>query len=152
MASHKLVKFASFIDRGKSATEAARLAGYSESTATTKQRYLIERARAAGFLPSGNEVREIKDQVLHEMRRDVLDVAKALIAKAKDGDVRAAKEIIGRILGPIPGKHVPATEADMTTVATELIEIAAREAMTDAERAFADRLAARWLSHLQENV
>ena len=75
-----------------------------------------------------------------------------LIREAKDGDVQAAKEVIARILGAIPQKHVLATVDDVAAIVTELLEIAAREAKTDAERAFADRLATRWLGHLQERA
>lgn len=149
MASHRLTQFASHVARGKPATQAARLAGYSESTARTKQHALLVQARAVGLLPSENEIREIKELALSDLRAGLVDVVAALLAQAKAGDVQAAKEVLARVLGPVPQKHILATVDDIAAIVTELLDISDREATTDAERAFADRLTLRWLDHLQ---
>lgn len=150
MASHRLNQFAMHIARGLSAAEAARQAGYAESTATKRPQELLAQARAAGLLPTENEVREVKERALREMREGLVDVVRALIGQAKQGDTAAAKEVVARILGAIPQKHVLATMDDVAAIVTELLQIASREAKTDAERAFVDRLATRWLGFLQE--
>jgi phage terminase small subunit len=149
VASHRLTQFASHVARGKPATQAARLAGYSESTARTKQHALLVQARAVGLLPSENEIRELRDMALRDLRAGLVDVVEALLAQAKAGDVPAAKEVLARVLGPVPQKHVLATMDDIAVIATELLDISARAATTDAERAFADRLTVLWLEHLQ---
>jgi len=143
------MQFSVHVNAGKTAAEAARLAGYAESTAMHKATTLTSMARAAGLLPTEDEARSVKAQVFAELRAGVVDVVRELVKQAMDGDVPAAREVLARVLGPIPQKHAFATAEGITQLVHDLIDIMKREARTDAEQAFSDRLSVLWLARLE---
>lgn len=109
MASPRLVEFAMNVQRGIDPTNAARKAGYAETTARTKAGRLVADARAAGLLPSEEEVKDVAAEVMQILRQEAPEVARALIRQAKRGDTGAAKEVLIRVLGPVVQKFAPTT-------------------------------------------
>lgn len=109
MTSPRLVEFARRVQLGTDPTNAARQAGYAETTALGKSGKLVKDARAAGLLPSEEEVKDVNAEIMAIFREEAPAVARALIQQAKRGDTAAAKEVLTRLLGPVVQKFAPTT-------------------------------------------
>lgn len=104
MASDKLVKFAAGLNAGKSAHEAAKLAGYSPSYARRNGTNLTRQAREAGLLVSEDAVRRAAELVEEELTNedDLREMLGALKASAKKGDIGALRTWFERMFGGVP--------------------------------------------------
>lgn len=111
MTSPRLVAFAMEVQRGVDPTNAARNAGYAETTAVGKAGQLVRDARAAGLLVSEEAVRDVAAEVTAIFRDEAPAVARALVREAKRGDVGAAKEVLARVIGPVVQKFAPTNPA-----------------------------------------
>lgn len=97
MASDRLVRFAAILsaDPSLSHGEAARRAGYSESTARSRATDLVSSARRAGLLI---DPKPIQDAVA-VIEAELPEIARVLVKLAKDGDLDAIKEAFDRARG-----------------------------------------------------
>lgn len=104
MASDKLVKFAAGLNAGKSAPDAAKLAGYSPSYADRNGGYLTRQAREAGLLMSEDAVKRAAELVESELanEEDLRDMLRALKTAAKGGDISALRTWFERLFGGVP--------------------------------------------------
>lgn len=143
--SPKLVEFARRVTAGESPPQAAIGAGYKESYATHHSHQLVRQARASGMLTTPEEVKAIKDQVNALFEAESLNVAKATIRTAIEGNPASQKEALARGVGVLPKRHEVSME-DVGTVAADLLAAAARE--LDPETF--ERLRAVWEQRLAE--
>lgn len=103
MASDRLVRFAAFVNAGSAEGEAARKAGYSETTAKTKLAGLRERARAAGLMLTEAEARAPVDAIRAKVTdADWRAIAERAVEDAKAGDARAREWLSDRLMGKPP--------------------------------------------------
>lgn len=144
MASTRLTAFASHVQAGHHAVQAARLAGYKESYATHHSHLLTRAARAAGLLPTPEEVRDIKRQVLDILRDEAVDVARSLAARAKKDDTPAAREVLARAVGPVPKVHYVVDLDELRKHAQAMLAMA-REELGDSDAV--RRLGERWAAY-----
>lgn len=145
MASPKEVKTAEGILAGLSAAAAMRAAGYSDPYIRTGGKGMVSRLRAAGLLPSDEDVRAVKDKVLAVLQGEAESVARAMVDAAKNGDVQAQRAVLDRAAGPVPKRHEVSMD-DVGAVVAELLSDAARELDPEAY----ERLRAAWAKRLQE--
>jgi hypothetical protein len=104
MASDMLVKFASNVNQGMKATDAAKAAGYKKRYAENNGGYLTAQARAAGLLMSEDRVREAAELVANRLTNpdDLNAMLDKLIQLAKKGDVPALRTWFERMFGGVP--------------------------------------------------
>jgi len=144
--SPKLVEFARRVTAGESPPRAAIGAGYKESYATHHSHQLVRQARASGMLTTPEEVKAIKDQVNALFEAESLNVAKATIRTAIEGNPVSQKEALARGVGVLPKRHEVSME-DVGAVVDDLLADAARELDPDVyerlRQAWAKRIEAR---------
>lgn len=103
MASPKLVQFALNVQQGMDATNAARAAGYADSTARVKAGQLVEQARAEGLLPTEEQARDalavVHDAVWGDDGEQFSKAWKVMVAQAQAGNVGAMRLIMEYLVG-----------------------------------------------------
>ena len=100
MASNKLTQFAAHVQAGMQATEAARLAGYAETTAHNPQD-IVARARAAGLLVDPAVLQDavaIIEAALPDIARQIVAMATGQRAKHPQ-QLEAIREAFDRTRG-----------------------------------------------------
>lgn len=100
MASDRLLRFAQAVTAGSTPSDAARAAGYAETTARTAQKRLMRMAREAGLLPSEDEQRSVVE-ILREIATPerLGRIFEAQIEAAEEGDLAAARFTVEYLAG-----------------------------------------------------
>lgn len=147
--------------RGLSITEAMRQAGYAEDTARTHQRRVLRKLRAEGLAPDPallqrvtrvyyDSIQEAQDR----MSEALPEVVDAMLNAAKAGDVKAAREILQRTMGPVSTKTTIPVQQLQNLLAAMVADV---DEVVD-DPVVRDRLLDRWearfmaLSGRRENL
>lgn len=146
MASPKEVKTAEGIIAGLSTSEAMRAANYSENYVRAGGEGMVDRLRAKGLLPSEEAIKEAGEAATAHFKENALEVAKATVRSAIEGNPVAQKEALARGVGVLPKRHEVSME-DVGAVVDDLLADAARELDPDVyerlRQAWAKRIEAR---------
>lgn len=145
MASPKEVKTAEGIIAGLKPSEAMRAANYSESYVRSGGEGMVDRLRAKGLLPSEEAIKEAGEAATAHFKEKALEVAKATVRSAIEGNAASQKIALDRGAGVLPKRHEVSME-DVGAVVDDLLTDAARELEPEAY----ERLRQAWAKRIEE--
>lgn len=127
--STRLVAFALAVNGGATAPEAARAAGYTESTAKQRTALLLRQAREAGMIATPQDARAPLEAMREAVSaEDWTAIAMRAVQDARAGDAQARQWLRDTLLGR------PVTRVDATVDQRTAIVFEYRDGVADDEQ------------------